>query len=302
MSFDDDTPKRSSKGLGRGLSALLGEDPADDEVALARVRGIRNLPTADLRPGKYQPRRQFDEEEMRALVLSIRRQGVLQPILVRHHPAESGAYEIIAGERRWRAAQQAQLHEVPVLIRDFDDRETLEVALVENLQRQDLNPLEEAEAYRRLADEFGHAQAEIAEAVGKSRSHVANTVRLLALPDDVKDYVRSGRLSAGAARAILTADDPAALARQAVERGLNVRELEAIRRDVDQAASTPAGRKSRGSQQKDPDTQALERSMAEALGIEVDIRHKGQGGEVRLRYQTLEQLDLLCQRLTRFGR
>lgn len=298
MTHDDDTPRRS-KGLGRGLSALLGEDAADDAMALSRVRGVRSLPTADLRPGRYQPRRQFDEEEMRSLVLSIRRQGVLQPILVRHHPEESGAWEIIAGERRWRAAQQAQLHEVPVLVRDFSDRETLEVALVENLQRQDLNPLEEAEAYRRLGEEFGHAQGEIAEAVGKSRSHVANTIRLLALPDDVKDYVRTGRLSAGAARAVLTADDPAALARQAVERGLNVRELEAIRRDVDTAA---AGRKPRAAREKDPDTAALEHSLADALGIAVDIRHQGQGGEVRLRYTTLEQLDLLCQRLTRFGR
>lgn len=297
MTYHDDPPRRN-KGLGRGLSALLGEDSGEETEAYTRARGVRTVPVEDLRPGRYQPRQRFDDDEMRALVESVARQGILQPILVRRDPDGAGRYEIVAGERRWRAAQAAQLHSVPVLLRELSDTEALQIALIENIQRQDLNPLEEAEAYRRLMDEFGHPQSEVAEAVGKSRSYVANAVRLLSLPDDVKDYVRSGRLSAGAARAVITAENPAELAREIVERGLNVREVEAIRRQVDRKAPPKAnGRKAA---EKDPDTRALEQSLADSLGLSVDVRHAGaRGGEVRIGYRTLEQLDEICRRLTR---
>ena len=297
MSDSNDPPRRpGGKGLGRGLSALLGENAQSDDQTLQRARNARTLPVERLRPGRYQPRQRFDDGEMKALVDSINRQGILQPILVRRDPDEPELFEIVAGERRWRAAQSAQLHEVPVVIRDMSDGDALQIALVENIQRQDLNPLEEADGYRRLMEEFGHGQTEIAEAVGKSRSHVANSIRLLSLPDEVKTYVSEGRLTAGAARAVLTADDPVGLAREIVERGLNVREAEAIRRGVTKAAAgTP-----KSGQTKDADTAALEQSLREALGLAVDVRHKGmKGGEVRISYKSLEQLDEICRRLTR---
>ncbi|MDF1733231.1 MAG: ParB/RepB/Spo0J family partition protein [Minwuia sp.] len=285
----------SSRGLGRGLSALLGEEVGENDRVLDRARGLKQVPVAYLRPGKFQPRQAFDEDELATLVQSINRQGILQPLIVRRLPGEEENYEIVAGERRWRAAQIAQLHEVPVIIRELSDTETLQIALIENIQRQDLNPMEEAEGYQRLMQEFSHSAADIAEAVGKSRSHVANAVRLLSLPDDVKSYVRSGELTAGAARAVITADDPASLAREVVERGLNVRDVEAIRRQVKQGAETRPKPESR----KDADTAALEQSLADALGLKVEIRHKGTKGEVRIAYRTLEQLDEVCQRLTR---
>lgn len=285
----------SSRGLGRGLSALLGEEVGENDRVLDRARGLKQVPVAYLRPGKFQPRQAFDEDELATLVQSINRQGILQPLIVRRLPGDEENYEIVAGERRWRAAQIAQLHEVPVIIRELSDTETLQIALIENIQRQDLNPMEEAEGYQRLMREFGHSAADIAEAVGKSRSHVANAVRLLSLPDDVKSYVRSGELTAGAARAVITADDPASLAREVVERGLNVRDVEAIRRQVKQGTETRLKPESR----KDADTAALEQSLADALGLKVEIRHKGTKGEVRIAYRTLEQLDEICQRLTR---
>ncbi|MDF1722102.1 MAG: ParB/RepB/Spo0J family partition protein [Minwuia sp.] len=296
----DPAPRQATRGLGRGLSALLGEEPGANERAMDRGRGLRQVPVAYLRPGRYQPRQAFDADELDTLVQSINRQGVLQPLIVRQLPeAETGGeetYEIVAGERRWRAAQLAQLHEVPVIVRQLNDTEALQIALIENIQRQDLNPMEEAEGYQRLMNEFGHSPAEIGEAVGKSRSHVANAVRLMSLPDDVKSYVRSGELTAGAARAVITAEDPAGLAREVVERGLNVRDVEAIRRQVKQQVSDPRPAPTR---RKDPDTLALEQSLADALGLKVDVRHKGGKGEVRISYRTLEQLDEICQRLTR---
>ncbi|MDF1734725.1 MAG: ParB/RepB/Spo0J family partition protein [Minwuia sp.] len=286
----------SSRGLGRGLSALLGEEVGGNDRAQDRARGLKQVPVAYLRPGRFQPRQAFDEDELATLVQSINRQGILQPLIVRRLPGEAEEnYEIVAGERRWRAAQLARLHEVPVIIRELSDTETLQIALIENIQRQDLNPMEEAEGYQRLMQEFSHSPVEIAEAVGKSRSHVANAVRLLSLPDDVKSYVRSGELSAGAARAVITADDPASLAREVVERGLNVRDVEAIRRQVKQETEVRPKAESR----KDADTAALEQSLADALGLKVEIRHKGTRGEVRITYRTLEQLDEICQRLTR---
>ncbi len=292
---DTNEPPRPSRGLGRGLSALLGETAAADGETVQKARNTRTMPVERLRPGRFQPRQSFDETEMRALVESVRQHGIVQPILIRRDPDVPETFEIIAGERRWRAAQTVMLDEVPVVIRDISDDDALQLALIENIQRQDLNPMEEAEGFRRLAEEFGHSQTEIAEAVGKSRSHIANTMRLLSLPDEVSEMVRSGRLSAGAARTVLTDDDPVELARRIVDEGLNVREAEAIRRGVEKAASM-----TRGEPAKDADTLALEQSLQDSLGLQVDVKHKGnRGGQILVRYKTLEQLDEICRRLTR---
>jgi ParB family chromosome partitioning protein len=213
--------------LGRGLSALFGEE-TEDYAALDKLRQAKMVPIEFVRPGRFQPRRHFDEEAMEALVASIREKGVLQPLLVRRHPNAGNMYEIIAGERRWRAAQAAALHEIPVVIREFSDRDALEIALVENIQRQDLSPLEEAEGYKRLMEEFNHTQEELAKAVGKSRSHVANMLRLLALPDPVKNLVEEGTLSAGHARALINVENAVAVAEEVVRLGLNVRQTEQL--------------------------------------------------------------------------
>lgn len=287
------------KGLGRGLSSLLGEDAAPS------VAATRTLPVEFLQPGKYQPRRHFDDEAMQALVSSIRQQGVVQPLLVRE--IGSGRYEIIAGERRWRAAQQAQLHDVPVVVRDMSDREALEIALVENIQRQDLSPLEEAEAYKRLMEEFQHTQEALAQSVGKSRSHIANMLRLLALPASVHMLIESGALSAGHARALVNAPDPAALAHEVVAKGLSVRETERLAQRAkgkDGAAATrgarPGGLGNRAGAPvlaKDADTAALERDLTMLLGLKVSISFAGRGGALTIQYDTLEQLDDVIQRL-----
>jgi len=287
----DDAP-RPNRGLGRGLSALLGETTTNDAETIQRARN-NALPIERLRPGRFQPRRRFDDEEMRSLVESVRRQGILQPIVVRPIKGEQDLWEIVAGERRWRAAQTVQLHDVPVIIKDLNDSDTLQIALIENIQRQDLNAIEEAEGYRRLSEDFGHTQGEIAEAVGKSRSHVANVSRLLSLPDEVTEMVRNGQLSAGHARSIIGSDDPVGLARKMLAEGMNVRQAEAIRKGVTKAAADP-----KVAPVKDADTQALENSLRDALGLLVDIKHKNSGmGEVLVKYQNLEQLDDICQRL-----
>ncbi len=294
--------RRSS--LGRGLSALLGEsnaaavnvlekDKASDDGALPR--GLRTLPIGQLKPGKFQPRRQFDEDAIADLVESIREKGILQPILVR--PLE-GDYEIIAGERRWRAAQRAQLHDVPVIIRELTDKEALEVALVENLQRQDLSALEEAEGYRRLVEEFSHTQEELAKAVGKSRSHVANMMRLLALPDPIKDMVEQKKLSAGHARALLTADDPVALAKEVVDKQLNVRQTEKLASGEGKGKTAQGGGMRSAAAAKDADITALERELAQILGVRVDIQTLGKGGTLTIHYGNLEQLDDILSRLS----
>ena len=295
--------------LGRGLSALLGDSGVAAATAVAEGAaaladdsvpaplGLRNLPVAQLKPGKFQPRRQFDEAAIADLVESVRTKGVLQPILVR--PFE-GMYEIIAGERRWRAAQRAQLHEVPVIIREMSDKEALEVALVENLQRQDLTALEEAEGYRRLVEEFSHTQEELAKAVGKSRSHVANMMRLLALPGPVKDLLDQGKLSAGHARALLTSEDPVGLANQVVDKQLNVRQTEKLAGG--EVGAKPAKAKSQGKLfDKDADTAALERDLTEQLGCRVTLASSGKGGELTIHYGSLEQLDDILSRLSRSG-
>jgi len=278
------------RNLGRGLSALFGEE-SEDYAALDRLRQAKNVAIDLIRAGRFQPRRHFEEEALTALADSIREKGVLQPILVRRHPEEASAYEIIAGERRWRAAQMAQLHEVPVVIRELDDREALEVALVENVQRQDLTPLEEAEGYSRLMDEFGHTQEHLAKSVGKSRSHVANMMRLLALPEPVKAHLDAGRLTAGHARALLNAGDPITLAEEVVRRGLNVRQAESL------AKTARPGKGRAAPAPKDADTAALERDLGNLLGLKVTVNFAGRGGALTIHYRTLEQLDDVLRRL-----
>ena len=282
------------RGLGRGLSALLGEadtDNAGDAASLA----VHGTPIELIQRNPDQPRRDFDEQDLEDLANSIRERGVLQPILVRPAPGEPGQYQIVAGERRWRAAQRAGLREIPTVVREFDDLETLEIAIIENVQRADLNAIEEALGYRALMDRFGRTQEEIAQTVGKSRSHVANAIRLLGLPDSVQTDLRAGRLSAGHARALASAPDPAALAQQVLERGLNVREAEALARRA-QAPRRPA---LRSLPAKDADTRALEEDLGETLGLTVEIIGQGEAGEMRIRYESLEQLDEVCRRLTR---
>ncbi len=281
------------RGLGRGLSALLGGEE-EDLAALERVRAPRQLPIASLRPGRFQPRHRFDGEEMAALVRSVEAQGILQPILVRRAPEDPNSYEIIAGERRWRAAQEARLHEVPVVVRELSDGEALEIALVENIQRQDLTPLEEAEGYRRLMEEFAHTQEDLARVVGKSRSHVANMMRLLGLPQPVKAMLEEGKLSAGHARALLTAADPVALAKEIAAQGLNVRQAEQLAQGPQKRKAPPPGAAA-----KDADTRALEHDLSLKLGLKVAINGHGSRGELVLRYESLSQLDDLVQRLTR---
>ncbi|WP_421789583.1 ParB/RepB/Spo0J family partition protein [Hyphobacterium sp.] len=285
-----------TRGLGRGLSALLndGEVAASDIEAVA---GIKTLPIEDIHPNPDQPRRRFNEADLVSLANSIAEKGLLQPVLVRPLP-DGGGYQLVAGERRWRAAQRAQLHDIPVLIQEFTDRETLEIAIVENVQRADLNPVEEARAYRQLVDRFEHTQDEIARAVGKSRSHVANSMRLLVLPPSVLDHLEAGRLSSGHARAIATADNPAELAETIIAQGLNVRQAEQLTRTPKpkKAPETKAAK-----QQKDADTRALERDLSEKLGLSVEINHgegpNAEGGAVTIRYAELGQLDEICRRL-----
>ena len=292
------------RGLGRGLSALLGEQAAEvavDEAAAGQAAQARGgshpVPIEMLRPNPDQPRKIFDETELEELARSIRARGLIQPLLARPAPGRPGEYEIVAGERRWRAAQRAGLRELPVVVRDLDDSEVLQAAIIENVQRADLNAVEEAMAYRVLIDQHGHTQEEVAEAVGKSRSHVANTLRLLGLPADVQDHVLHGRLSAGHARALATASDPSGLARRVIDGGLNVRDTEALARKAavgeSRARSAPAARG------KDADTLALESDLAEMLGLEVRILDRGGAGELRVRYESLEQLDEVCRRLSR---
>jgi len=283
------------RGLGRGLSALLGEGAAPTPAA---ARGQRHLPIGQLEPSPLQPRRHFDAAELETLADSIRANGILQPILVRRHPTRPEIHEIVAGERRWRAAQLAKLHEVPVVVRDLANREVLELALVENLQRHDLSALEEAEGYHRLIEEFGLAQEDLARNVGKSRAHIANTLRLLKLPDEVKALLIEGRLTAGHARALLSARDAVALAEKVVAEGLSVRQTEAL------AARSGAGpnRKKKAAQSpKDADTRALERDLARVLGLNVEIAHGATGGSLTIRYRSLEQLDDVIRRLNRDG-
>ncbi|WP_029012499.1 ParB/RepB/Spo0J family partition protein [Niveispirillum irakense] len=297
-----DEPRKNPQrtGLGRGLSALFGEATGnEEEQQVDRVRLTRLLPIDQVHPGKYQPRRKFDENDLSALVESVRERGVLQPLLVRKDPAAAPgqtSYEIIAGERRWRAAQLAGLHEIPVLVRTLTDREALEIALIENIQRADLTPLEEAEGFKRLMDEFQHTQEDLARSVGKSRSHVANMLRLLGLPDAVKAMVQDGSLSMGHARALLTAADPLALAQEVVKHGLNVRQTEAL---VKRMADAPASAEPAAPKEKAPDTVALEKEVSHVLGLKVTLSSNGPKGTLQIHYKNLDQLDSVLNRILR---
>ena len=293
------------KGLGRGLEALLGGDglagepsrsPQDTQESAGGGTVLR-LPIGDLRPGKFQPRRNFDEGELEALSASIGEKGVLQPVLVRRHPDETGCWELVAGERRWLAAQRAGLREIPAIVHDLSDAETLEAAIVENVQRQDLTPLEEADGYSRLIDEFGYTQAALSKILGKSRSHVANSLRLRNLSDGVKALLDTGALTAGHARTLLSAADPDALARKIVDDGLSVRAAEKLARGGTGRSTARTSRRGAAPTEKDADTLALERALEDRLGLKVAIEHKGPGGQVAIRYASLEQFDDLLTRL-----
>jgi ParB family chromosome partitioning protein len=277
--------------LGRGLAALIGDVGGEAEVG-ERPRSPRRLPTAYLRPNPRNPRRTFDSADLDELAASVREKGVVQPILVRPLADAINAYEIIAGERRWRAAQKAGLHEVPVVVHEVSDKEALELAIIENVQRTDLHPLEEAHGYRQLIDDHGYSAAELAGAIGKSRPHVANTLSLLKLPDVVQAYLAEGKLTAGHGRALIHVDDPETVARRIVEEGLSVREAESLRQ------ARTAGRK-RPQPGKDADTRALEKAMSDHLGLTVIVNHRpgSESGEVRIAYKTLDQLDDIARRL-----
>jgi len=294
-------PKR---GLGRGLSALLGEDAAaavSGEGGSAPVAGARTAPIEHLHPNPDQPRRRFTEELLTELADSIRERGVLQPILVRPHPDKPGQFQIIAGERRWRASQKARLAEVPVVVREMDDRTVYEVAVVENVQRADLTPLEEAQAYGNLIEAYGRTQDEVAAIVGKSRSHVANTLRLRSLPEEVKWFLRHDKITAGHARALigLPAREGEAIAKKAEAEGLNVRQVEVLARQVARGPAPERSKTGGGSASGSADVAALEQDLSDALGSPVSLKDKGGKGELVLRYATLEQLDDLCRRLMR---
>ncbi|MBF9029339.1 ParB/RepB/Spo0J family partition protein [Rhodobacterales bacterium HKCCE3408] len=291
--------KPNKRGLGRGLSALMADIQPEGQVEAegqVRPRADRMLPIESIRPNPDQPRRHFSDEALDELARSISEKGIIQPLIVRPDPAEPGRFQIVAGERRWRAAQRAQQHEVPALVREFDDTEVLEVAIIENIQRADLNAIEEAVGYRQLMDRFGHTQDKLAQAMGKSRSHVANMMRLLALPEDVQDMLRDGRLSAGHARALVTSDRASEIARDVVNRGLSVREVEKLvaKKPADKPATRPGPA-------KDADTAMLESDLSAALGMKVtiDFDPATGGGRLSVAYSDLGQLDDLVAKLGR---
>jgi ParB family chromosome partitioning protein len=280
--------------LGRGLAALIGDMAAMEGARVTESSsGSKKLPVDFIIANRANPRRTFDAEQLEELTNSIREKGVMSPLLVR--PTDDpNIFELIAGERRWRAAQKAGLHDVPVIVREVDDKEALELAIIENVQRADLNPLEEAMGYGQLIEQFDYTQQDLAQVIGKSRSHVANTLRLLRLPEDVRGMVASGTLTAGHARTLITVEDPAALARQIVDKGLSVREAEALSQQRDLPRRKPVA----DNAPRDADTLALERRLADALGLSVALNHSDRGGRLEIRYKTLEQLDDICLRLT----
>ncbi|WP_135502750.1 ParB/RepB/Spo0J family partition protein [Roseovarius aestuariivivens] len=294
--------RKAKRGLGRGLSALMS-DVAENPGTPAETPKApdRSLPIETIEPNPDQPRRDFAPDALEDLAASIREKGIIQPLIVRPNPRRAGGYEIVAGERRWRAAQIAKLHEVPVIIRDFDDTEVLEVAIIENIQRADLNPVEEAAGYTQLMEKFGHTQEKLATALGKSRSHIANCVRLLSLPADVLTYLREGSLSAGHARALITSDDPVDLAKKVIAKGLSVRETEKLAKYGGNNIFSETGKSTKKpAQAKDADTKALEADLSANLGMRVVLSHKpGQeSGTMTIGYDTLDQLDELCRRLS----
>lgn len=290
------TEDPSKRRLGRGLAALIGEidRPAQPQQQAPKIAADRTVPIEFLSPNPRNPRRNFAEAELDDLAQSIREHGIVQPVVAR--PAgETGRLEIIAGERRWRAAQRAGLTAIPVIVREVNDRVALELAIVENVQRADLNPVEEAQGYQQLIEDHNYTQADLGNIIGKSRSHVANTLRLLKLPDVIRDMIVDGSLSAGHARTLVTAADPAALAKRIIEGGLSVRQAEALAQQPTEANDNP--KTPRQPAEKDADTLALEKQLSDASGLKVVINHKERGGEVRIAYRTLEQLDELCRKL-----
>jgi ParB family chromosome partitioning protein len=292
--MNDDLSKRR---LGRGLAALIGEmdQPAPVNSGARSVNPDRMVPIEHVARNPKNPRRSFDEGELQDLASSIRQHGIVQPVVVR--PRGADQFEIIAGERRWRAAQLAGLIEIPVIVRDVDDRTALEIAIVENVQRSDLNPLEEALGYDQLIAEHGYTQNDLGEIIGKSRSHVANSLRLLKLPEPVREMLAGGSLSAGHARALITTSDPVSLARTIVAKGMSVRDAEKLAQNDIKAQSEPANVSK--AEQKDSDTLALERTLSDSLGLDVKINHKNGGGQIRIGYRTLEQLEEICRLLER---
>ncbi len=290
--MSDEVPRRRPSGLGRGLSSLLGDIQRETPLGAATRGEIRQIPVASIEPHPGQPRRTFNEEALAELAQSIAARGVIQPIVVRPH---GHRFQIVAGERRWRAAQKARLHDIPAIVRDFSDAETLEVALLENIQRQDLNAIEEAQAYRRLLDDYGHSQEALGKLVAKSRSHIANLLRLLELPAGVQDMVAAGTLSMGHARAIASAPDPAALAAEIVRRGLSVRDAEKLAKAAKPGRERLPPIEYKGAH---ADIAALERQLGDMLGLKVGIKHSPRGGQVTLAYTSLDQLDMICQRLS----
>jgi ParB family transcriptional regulator, chromosome partitioning protein len=292
---EETAPRKRPSGLGRGLSSLLGEVAQEAPVAggaAASRGGLQMMPVSSIEPHLNQPRRHFDEEALAELAASIQARGLIQPIVVRPH---GHRYQIVAGERRWRAAQKARLHEVPVIVREFDDAQTLEVALLENIQRRDLNAIEEAEGYKRLIDEYGHTQDALGRLVHKSRSHIANLLRLLELPESVRQLVVTGDLSMGHARALVGAVDAESLARDVVDRGLSVRDTEKLARFGKPGRERQAKLEYKGAS---ADIEALERQLGDMLGLKVRITHTPDGGTVTLAYSSLDQLDMICQRLS----
>jgi len=293
--------KTERRGLGRGLSALMADvavEP-DPQTPDRPRRPDLMVPVENIVPNPNQPRRDFQPEALQELAASIRLRGVIQPLIVRD--MGNGRYEIVAGERRWRAAQLAQVHELPVIVRDFTDAEVIEVAIIENIQRADLNAIEEALAFRQLMERFGHTQEKLAEALSKSRSHIANLLRLLQLPDDVQAFVREGKITAGHARALITAPNASELARQVLTRNLSVRETEALARNPEKKGT---GKTSgpRGKSEKDADTRALENDLSANLNMRVTIDHAGESGTLSIRYSSLDDLDLLCRMLSAMPR
>lgn len=292
--------KIERRGLGRGLSALMADvhlGSAEPEQMPRRAETL--IPIERIHANPDQPRRAFAPEALEELAASIREKGVIQPLILRAHPTRPEEYEIVAGERRWRAAQMAQIHALPAIVRELSDTEVLEVAIIENIQRADLNPLEEAQAYKQLMERFGHTQEKLAEALSKSRSHIANLLRLLQLPDEVQDMLREGKLTAGHARAMITAPEPLVLARDTVAKGLSVREVERLAKVKPGGDAPPPRPRSSSKGEKDADTRALEGDLAATIGLSVSIDHEGaEGGRLTIRYRTLDDLDRLCQMLS----
>jgi len=289
------------RGLGRGLSALMADVSVNEPVQndTSARRSDMMIPIEKVFPNPDQPRRTFTPEQLEELSASIKEKGVIQPLIVRDRPGHGGEYEIVAGERRWRAAQMAQLHQIPVLVREFSDTEVLEVAIIENIQRADLNAVEEAAGYRQLMEKFGHTQEKLSEVLGKSRSYIANLVRLLNLPEEVQEFVRDGKLSAGHARALITSEDPVSLAKRVISGGLSVREAEKLAKSP-QKVTEAAPKAPRAKAEKDADTRALEGDLSANLGMKVMIDHQAgqESGKLTISYNNLEQLDEVCRRLS----